>query len=182
MVHGFGKCQLDLLACGVQPGGDIQRLAEVGGVDQIELVRKEIELAEVFGSPFARQGARHASFEAAAHLPCGHGFVEQLQGIDGDCGETVIGAAGSPDDERTFGVGRERPIVKVGPKTELFLGRAVEEILYPAMEDYQLDIMIGEGPAARSIKLDLPEPSLLLRRMNPKVFVVPGSLPDAITT
>jgi len=36
------------------------------------------------------------------------------------------------------------------------LGRAVEEILYPAMEDYQLDIMIGEGPAARSIKLDLP--------------------------
>ncbi len=32
----------------------------------------------------------------------------------------------------------------------------VEEILYPAMEDYQLDIMIGEGPSARSIKLDLP--------------------------
>jgi Holliday junction DNA helicase RuvB len=36
------------------------------------------------------------------------------------------------------------------------LSPAVEEILYPAMEDYQLDIMIGEGPAARSIKLDLP--------------------------
>ncbi|PPD20300.1 MAG: Holliday junction branch migration DNA helicase RuvB [Methylomonas sp.] len=36
------------------------------------------------------------------------------------------------------------------------LNPAVEEILYPAMEDYQLDIMIGEGPAARSIKLDLP--------------------------
>ncbi len=33
---------------------------------------------------------------------------------------------------------------------------AIEEVLYPAMEDYQLDIMIGEGPAARSIKLDLP--------------------------
>ncbi len=32
----------------------------------------------------------------------------------------------------------------------------IEEVLYPAMEDYQLDIMIGEGPAARSIKLDLP--------------------------
>jgi Holliday junction DNA helicase RuvB len=32
----------------------------------------------------------------------------------------------------------------------------VEEILYPALEDYQIDIMIGEGPAARSIKLDLP--------------------------
>ena len=36
------------------------------------------------------------------------------------------------------------------------LSPQVEEILYPAMEDYQLDIMIGEGPAARSIKLDLP--------------------------
>jgi len=36
------------------------------------------------------------------------------------------------------------------------LSPIVEEILYPAMEDYQLDIMIGEGPAARSIKLNLP--------------------------
>lgn len=36
------------------------------------------------------------------------------------------------------------------------LSPAVEEILYPAMEDYQLDIMIGEGPSARSIKIDLP--------------------------
>lgn len=36
------------------------------------------------------------------------------------------------------------------------LSPAVEEILYPAMEDYQIDIIIGEGPAARSIKLDLP--------------------------
>ena len=36
------------------------------------------------------------------------------------------------------------------------LSPAVEEVLYPAMEDFQLDIMIGEGPAARSIKLDLP--------------------------
>jgi len=36
------------------------------------------------------------------------------------------------------------------------LSPTVEEVLYPALEDYQLDIMIGEGPAARSIKLDLP--------------------------
>ncbi|MBK9131523.1 MAG: Holliday junction branch migration DNA helicase RuvB [Gammaproteobacteria bacterium] len=36
------------------------------------------------------------------------------------------------------------------------LSPVIEEVLYPAMEDYQLDIMIGEGPAARSIKLDLP--------------------------
>ncbi|NQY65666.1 MAG: Holliday junction branch migration DNA helicase RuvB [Alteromonadaceae bacterium] len=41
------------------------------------------------------------------------------------------------------------------------LSAVVEEILYPAMEDYQLDIMIGEGPAARSIKLDLPAFTLI---------------------
>ncbi len=41
------------------------------------------------------------------------------------------------------------------------LSPVVEEILYPAMEDYQLDIMIGEGPAARAIKLDLPRFTLI---------------------
>nr|WP_324258137.1 Holliday junction branch migration DNA helicase RuvB [Cellvibrio fontiphilus] len=41
------------------------------------------------------------------------------------------------------------------------LSPVVEEILYPAMEDFQLDIMIGEGPAARSIKLDLPQFTLV---------------------
>ncbi len=41
------------------------------------------------------------------------------------------------------------------------LSPVVEEILYPAMEDYQIDIMIGEGPSARSIKLDLPPFTLI---------------------
>jgi Holliday junction DNA helicase RuvB len=41
------------------------------------------------------------------------------------------------------------------------LSPIVEEVLYPAMEDYQIDIMIGEGPAARSIKLDLPPFTLI---------------------
>lgn len=41
------------------------------------------------------------------------------------------------------------------------LSPVVEEILYPAMEDFQLDIMIGEGPSARSIKLDLPQFTLV---------------------
>src|ERR1044071_7774908 len=41
------------------------------------------------------------------------------------------------------------------------LSPVVEEVLYPAMEDYQLDIMIGEGPAARSIKLNLPPFTLI---------------------
>lgn len=41
------------------------------------------------------------------------------------------------------------------------LGRVVEEILYPAMEDFQIDIIVGQGPAARSVKLDL-EPFTLI--------------------
>jgi Holliday junction DNA helicase RuvB len=41
------------------------------------------------------------------------------------------------------------------------LSPVVEEILYPALEDYQIDIMIGEGPAARSVKLDLPPFTLI---------------------
>jgi Holliday junction DNA helicase RuvB len=41
------------------------------------------------------------------------------------------------------------------------LSPVVEEILYPAMEDYQIDILIGEGPAARSLKLDLPQFTLV---------------------
>src|SRR5258708_708769 len=41
------------------------------------------------------------------------------------------------------------------------LSPIVEEILYPALEDYQIDIMIGEGPAARSVKLDLPPLTLV---------------------
>ena len=41
------------------------------------------------------------------------------------------------------------------------LNRSVEEILYPAMEDYALDIIIGKGPSARSIRLDLPKFTLI---------------------
>jgi Holliday junction DNA helicase RuvB len=41
------------------------------------------------------------------------------------------------------------------------LNPAVEEVLYPAMEDYQLDLIIGEGPAARSVKIDLPKFTLV---------------------
>ena len=53
-------------------------------------------------------------------------------------------------------------LTKLGERDVLFideihrLSRAVEEILYPAMEDFQLDIVVGKGPAASSIRLDLP--------------------------
>jgi holliday junction DNA helicase RuvB len=69
---------------------------------------------------------------------------------------------------QTSGPVLERPgdlaaiLTNLEPKDVLFideihrLSPVVEEILYPALEDFQIDIMIGEGPAARSIKLDLP--------------------------
>ncbi len=69
---------------------------------------------------------------------------------------------------QTSGPVLERPgdlaalLTNLEPRDVLFideihrLSAVVEEILYPALEDYQIDIMIGEGPAARSIKLDLP--------------------------
>jgi len=41
------------------------------------------------------------------------------------------------------------------------LNRAVEEILYPAMEDFELDILIGKGPSARSIRISLPKFTLI---------------------
>ena len=69
---------------------------------------------------------------------------------------------------QTSGPVLERPgdlaaiLTNLEPRDVLFideihrLNPIVEEILYPALEDYQIDIMIGEGPAARSVKLDLP--------------------------
>lgn len=73
----------------------------------------------------------------------------------------------------TSGPAIERPgdlaaiLTNLEPNSVLFideihrLNRAVEEILYPAMEDYQLDLIIGKGPSARTIKLDLPRFTLI---------------------
>src|SRR5690606_15800367 len=53
------------------------------------------------------------------------------------------------------------------------LNPAIEEILYPAMEDYSLDILIGQGPAARSIKLDLPKFTLIGATTRPGMITAP---------
>jgi holliday junction DNA helicase RuvB len=75
--------------------------------------------------------------------------------------------------KQTSGPVLERPgdlaaiLTNLQPRDVLFvdeihrLSPIVEEILYPAMEDFQLDIMIGEGPGARSIKIDLPQFTLI---------------------
>jgi Holliday junction DNA helicase RuvB len=73
----------------------------------------------------------------------------------------------------TSGPAVERPgdlaaiLTNLEPMSVLFideihrLNRAVEEILYPAMEDYQLDLIIGKGPSARTLRLDLPKFTLV---------------------
>jgi len=53
------------------------------------------------------------------------------------------------------------------------LNPAIEEILYPAMEDYSLDLMIGQGTAARSIKLDLPKFTLVGATTRPGMITAP---------
>ncbi|ANF58231.1 Holliday junction branch migration DNA helicase RuvB [Halotalea alkalilenta] len=85
----------------------------------------------------------------------------------------IIAAEMEVDIKSTSGPVLERPgdlaamLTSLEPGDVLFideihrLSSTVEEVLYPAMEDFQLDIMIGEGPAARSIKLDLPRFTLV---------------------
>jgi Holliday junction DNA helicase RuvB len=51
--------------------------------------------------------------------------------------------------------------------------RAVEEILYPALEDFKLDVMIGKGPSARSIRLDLPRFTLVAATTRPGLITLP---------
>jgi Holliday junction DNA helicase RuvB len=51
--------------------------------------------------------------------------------------------------------------------------RAVEEILYPALEDYKLDVVIGKGPSARSIRLDLPRFTLIAATTRPGLITLP---------
>ncbi|WP_431023249.1 Holliday junction branch migration DNA helicase RuvB [Halomonas sp. H5] len=85
----------------------------------------------------------------------------------------IIAAEMDVDIKSTSGPVLERPgdlaamLTNLEPGDVLFideihrLSPVVEEVLYPAMEDFQLDIVIGEGPAARSIKLDLPRFTLV---------------------
>ena len=131
-------------------------------------------LADYAGQPRAREQmeifipAAKSRGEALDHVlifgPPGLGKTTLSQIIANEMGVNI---------RQTSGPVLERPgdlaalLTNLEPRDVLFideihrLSPVIEEILYPAMEDFQLDIVIGEGPAARSIKLDLPPFTLI---------------------
>ncbi len=146
--------------------------------EQVDRAIRPLKLAEYIGQPNVReqmelfiQAARGRS-EALDHT-----LIFGPPGLGKTTLANIIAQEMNVSIKSTSGPVLERPgdlaalLTNLEPGDLLFideihrLSPIVEEVLYPAMEDFQLDIMIGEGPAARSIKLDLPPFTLVAARV-----------------
>ncbi|WP_430462011.1 Holliday junction branch migration DNA helicase RuvB [Thalassolituus sp. LLYu03] len=139
------------------------------GEEQLDRAIRPKSLAEYIGQPHVREqmeifiGAAKARGEALDHTlvfgPPGLGKTTLANIIAEEMGVKIKSTSG-PVLERAGDLAALLTNLEEGDVLFIDeihrLNPAVEEVLYPAMEDYQLDIMVGEGPAARSIKIDLP--------------------------
>ena len=152
---------------------DADRLiTATGGRDrdeQIDRAIRPLSLADYIGQPTVRE-QMELFIQAARgrNEALDHTLIIGPPGLGKTTLANIIAQEMSVSIKSTSGPVLERPgdlaaiLTNLEPNDVLFideihrLSPIVEEVLYPAMEDFQLDIMIGEGPAARSIKLDLP--------------------------
>lgn len=137
--------------------------------DSLDRAIRPKNLADYIGQPKVREQMEifiHAASKRKEALD--HVLIFGPPGLGKTTLSNIIANELNVNLRHTSGPVLERPgdlaalLTNLEPHDVLFideihrLSPVVEEILYPAMEDYQLDIMIGEGPAARSIKLELP--------------------------
>jgi Holliday junction DNA helicase RuvB len=152
---------------------DADRLiTATGGRDrdeQLDRAIRPLSLADYIGQPTVRE-QMELFIQAARgrNEALDHTLIFGPPGLGKTTLANIIAQEMSVSIKSTSGPVLERPgdlaaiLTNLEPHDVLFideihrLSPIVEEVLYPAMEDFQLDIMIGEGPAARSIKLDLP--------------------------
>ena len=144
------------------------------GDDEQELGLRPKALCDYVGQEPIKQNLR-ISIEAALNRrePLDHLLLYGPPGLGKTTLAGIIAAEMGQNIRITSGPAIERPgdlasiLTNLSDGDVLFideihrLSRAVEEVLYPAMEDFALDIMIGKGPTARSIRLDLPHFTLV---------------------
>ena len=152
---------------------DADRLVTTAGVrdreEQLDRAIRPLSLADYIGQPVVRE-QMELFIQAARgrNEPLDHTLIFGPPGLGKTTLAHIIAQEMGVSIKSTSGPVLERPgdlaalLTNLEPGDVLFIDEIhrlppiVEEMLYPAMEDFQLDIMIGEGPGARSIKLDLP--------------------------